>query len=249
MSYVKLFGKCFLLSVGVIPDKKHKTLEKILWFCLLTMHVILLSGEIIAFYITTEDIYRLEICYHSLCYIYICVTEIISNYNRNHLVSIYTRLIGQESVSSDNDKVVQKTEFLYKMIMKVSVIVYAVTIFVFILLPMINYILKGDYTDPLSYPLPYWFAIWKIDTIIKYFCMNFSQNILCVMVFSVYANSFSFIVCTTISCVAHITELREKIAELSNQEHYSTKLSEQYNENALEEGLKNIIKYQQRLYR
>lgn len=213
------------------------------------MFIVLIIGEYIAFFSTSNSLYKVEISYQSLCFVYIGITECISWYNRHFLLSICSRIYGEEPVF-ENNNVVQRTESVFKLVIKIFSGIYFITIFVYILAPLINFARIRRYNEPIAYPLPYWFANFKINSLVEYVCMNMVQNILCTAVFFMYARSFAFVVCAIINCWTYTQELVLIIGKLGDViKNESIDGGRLLNENYLINELKNIIKFQQNLSR
>lgn len=240
MDVVNYSLKIFLASAGVIPDSRFKFLEYFLCFIIVCMHVLLFLGEIIAFSWPIDSIYRVEIGYQSLCFLYIGMTELVSKLNQNRLLKICDRVNGTVP-----DFIVpaaqQRAETAFKNVMKIFLVLYFLSISVYISAPLLNFALKRKFDDPLSYPLPYWFANIQITSTREYLFMNLVQNILCATIFCVYALSFVFIICMSISCRSHVNELVALLAEFL---HNADKEME---ENDLIFQLKDLISYQHKL--
>lgn len=240
MDVINYSLKIFLASAGVIPNSRFKFLESFLCFTIICMYVFLFLGEIIAFSSPIDSIYRVEIGYQSLCFLYIGLTELVSKLNQNRLQKICDRVSG-----SVPDFIVpaaqQRAEIAFKNVMKIFVVLYFLSIAVYISAPLLNFALRRDLDDPLSYPLPFWFANIRISNTREYLFMNLVQNILCATIFCVYALSFVFIICMSISCRSHVNELVALIEE------FSQNADSEVEENDLIFQLQNLISYQHKL--
>jgi len=242
MDVVNYSLKVFLASAGVISSSKNKFLEYFLCSLIVCMYFLLLLGEIIAFCSPIDSIYRVEIAYQSLCFLYIGLTELVSKLNQKLLLQICDHVTGRVP-----DFVVpaaqRKAEMTFRQVMKIFCLLYFLSIAVYICAPLLNFALNRKVDDPLSYPLPYWFANIRITTSGGYLFMNFAQNILCATIFCVYALSFVFIICMSISCRSHVNELQSLLAE------FGYNIGEDVEEMELLFRLKGLISYQYKLSR
>lgn len=241
MDMVDCYLKIFLATAGIISGSRFKFLEYFLCFIIVSMHVLLLLGELIAISSPIESIYRVEICYQSLCFLYVCLTELVSKLNQNRLLKIYDRVTGRVAYFMV-PRAQQKAATAFKSVMKVFVILYFLSIAVYISTPLLNFVLRGKFDDPLSYPLPYWFSNFRITNTRKYLFMNIVQNILCTTCFCVYALSIIFIIYISISCRSHVNELEILLAEFIQNADNGAE-----SEDDLIFRLQDLISYQHKL--
>lgn len=254
MTYVQSFLKFFLFSVGLFPvnNVKSKTLISLI----ICLHSVLTIGEINAFIHTPKSIHRYEIAYQVLCYIYIGLTQYISWRNRKFLLHICDRLEGNCWQKFAYENITLRAENTFKKIVDTFALMYFITMAIYSSAPWMNFFVKKmDYNDPLSYPMPYWFAILQIDSVYEYFLMNTVQTILCTMAFTSYASNFGFIICILINIKAHLKEFEERTLQLGKKMNILHDTSRGYaytnnvqHEEILLEELKEFIEYKQLLY-
>ncbi len=245
MRYVNGFIQIFLLSAGIIP-RGSIILKILLRLVLLALHFVLIIGESVAFFSPIKSIYRIEILYQTLCFVYIGSTEFISWYNKNVLIKICSKICEENGDLIDLE-IWYKMEEKFKKIMKIFVAVYLFSITVYISAPLTNFVLRRNFSDPLSYPLPYWFCNFEVHSLTQYMCMNVTQNFLCIAIFFIYACSFAFVVCATLNCWIHVEELKSRIEMLGCCGHGNIHQLQESGERYLEAELRMIIQHQQRL--
>ncbi|XP_065225095.1 uncharacterized protein LOC135848927 [Planococcus citri] len=258
MAYVLHMLSVFRFTSGLRPGS---SVDNPTLICVTAAaYLILMAGEINAFLYTSDGVYRFEISYQFLCYVYVGGTQIISWYNRHSVIALCHRLANRLPEFM-GDAAAIETETTFKKIARSFGVGYWITMGLYVSAPWINFLLqKFNYHDPKSYPMPFWFAALEIDSILKYLAINVLQTIMCTMVFVVYSCSFSFIICVLINLKAHLKEIRRRTKELTRSMKllHDEKLrmivngasKEEYQryESILVDEFVEIIRYKQVLY-
>ncbi|XP_065207728.1 uncharacterized protein LOC135836685 [Planococcus citri] len=245
----------FYLSNGIVPDIKYQNYEIYLFIIVLVNDTILIGGLSMAFFESTNVMYKTQIGAAMCGIFYQLWFKILARTNKSSIFNTSDTL-------RDNTKF-GRTDFVAKMYAKLKakyLPLMCVTLFLIVIgfnVSFLRFLVDStaiNFNNPDFYVVPFLFKFWSTDTFSEYLVVMSLQIVFFCPEIVAYLSSIVYVCFILASLEVHVEEMAVIINHTFDTENYLSKdaTMQRYNRNEtidLYRKVKRLIRYQQFLYR